>query len=229
MERILALFEFLLSDKGQEFCHYGIEGVDYRQDGSGYECLLDPGDESLTTVLIRKYPSDILFSGIATWGGGWEDFEENGINELRYGGACVRLARQSALWFRENTTQLERPYAFLVYPKEPSDQFSTSQAFENFVNCIIGSGDAAAMWEAYLEEMRAQGLEEYIDRQNRNYERGCRTSDLKIIGAAAPCGYFQTKHGNQGFLKWCFGHTFINPALLQSLPYFTILFLGTFL
>lgn len=171
MERILALFEFLLSDKGQEFCHYGIEGVDYRQDGSGYECLLDPGDESLTTVLIRKYPSDILFSGIATWGGGWEDFEENGINELRYGGACVRLARQSALWFRENTTQLERPYAFLVYPKEPSDQFSTSQAFENFVNCIIGSDDAAAMWEAYLEEMRAQGLEEYIDRQNRNYER----------------------------------------------------------
>ena len=171
LERILALFEFLLSSRGQEFCHYGIEGVDYRNTEDGYHCLLDTGSESLTTTLSRKYPSDILFSGIATWGGGWEDFEENGMNELRYGGACVRLARKSALWYRDNTTQLERPYAFLIYPKESTKQFSTSQAFDAFVNCIIGSGDAVSMWEDYLEEMRSLGLEEYIDRQNENYGR----------------------------------------------------------
>ena len=165
LERILALFEFLLSSRGQEFCHYAIEGVDYRNTEDGYQCLLDTGSESLTTTLSRKYPSDILFSGIATWGGGWEDFEENGMNELRYGGACVRLARKSALWYRDNTTQLERPYAFLIYPKESTKQFSTSQAFDAFVNCIIGSGDAVSMWEDYLEEMRSLGLEEYIVRQ----------------------------------------------------------------
>lgn len=169
MERILALFEFLLSEQGQEFCHYGIEGVDYRKTDDGYECLLDIGNESLTTVLYRKYPSDVLFSGgIATWGGGWEDFEENGINELRFGAANVRLARKSALWFKDNTTQLQRPYAFLIYPKEPSDLFSTSQAFDYFIKCIIGEGDAAAKWEAYLESLRAKGLEDYIDRQNKN-------------------------------------------------------------
>lgn len=171
LERILALFEFLLSGQGQQLCHYGIEGIDYRRSENGYECLLETGGESLTTVLTRKYPSNILFSGIATWGGGWEDFEENGINELRYGAACVRLARRSALWFQGNTTQLDRPYAFLIYPKEPSDQFSTSQAFDHFVRCIIGSGDPVTMWEEYLADMRAQGLEGYIDRQNRNYER----------------------------------------------------------
>lgn len=169
MERILALFEFLLSEQGQEFCHYGIEGVDYRKTDDGYECLLDIGNESLTTVLYRKYPSDVLFSGgIATWGGGWEDFQENGINELRFGAANVRLARKSALWFKENTTQLQRPYAFLIYPKEPSDLFSTSQAFDYFIKCIIGEGDAAAKWEAYLESLRAKGLDDYIDRQNKN-------------------------------------------------------------
>ena len=110
-------FSFPPGDR--EFCHYGIEGVDYRNTEDGYQCLLDTGSESLTTTLSRKYPSDILFSGIATWGGGWEDFEENGMNELRYGGACVRLARKSALWYRDNTTQLERPYAFLIYQKNP--------------------------------------------------------------------------------------------------------------
>lgn len=168
LERILALFEFLLSEQGQEFCHYGIEGIDYRRTADGrYECLLDIGSESLTTVLNRKYPSSVLFSGIATWGGGWEDFEENGMNELRYGGACVRLARKSALWFQENTTQLQRPYAFLIYPKEPSDLFSTSQAFEHFVKCVIGEGDAVTRWDAYLESLRTRGLEQYIDRQNQ--------------------------------------------------------------
>ena len=85
--------------------------------------------------------------------------------------ARVRLARKSALWYRDNTTQLERPYAFLIYPKESTKQFSTSQAFDAFVNCIIGSGDAVSMWEDYLEEMRSLGLEEYIDRQNENYGR----------------------------------------------------------
>lgn len=172
VERILALFEFLLSDKGQEMCRYGIEGVDYRklEDGS-YTCLLDTGDQSLTTVLLEKYPSFTMFSGIATWGGGWEDFEENELNYLRYGETSTRLGRKSALWFRDNTTQLSRPYAFLFFPKEPTNQFSTSQAFESFVNCIIGSGDAVKMWERSMKDMRNQGLEEYIDSQNENYQK----------------------------------------------------------
>lgn len=48
-------------------------------------CLLDTKGESLTTALARKYPSSILFSGIATWGGSWKDFEVNDMNTLRYG------------------------------------------------------------------------------------------------------------------------------------------------
>lgn len=173
-QRILAIFEFLLSEEGQMLCHYGLEGVDYRkrEDGS-YECLLEiSGDESLATALMYKYPSFHLFSGIATWGGGWTDFEENELNYLRYGADCVRLARKSALWFAQNTTQLTRPYAFLIFPKEPTDLFSTSQAFDAFIHCIIGNGDPVRMWESAIREMEDKGLEEYIDRQNTNfYER----------------------------------------------------------
>lgn len=169
-ERILALFEFLLSDQGQEMCRYGIEGIDYRklEDGSCI-CLLETGDQSLTTVLQQKYPSFTMFAGIASWGGGWEDFELNELNYLRYGEFSTKLGRKSALWFRDNTTQLIRPYAFLNFPKEPSNQFSTSQAFEAFLNCIIGSEDAVVMWEQTMEDMKAQGLDQYIDRQNKNY------------------------------------------------------------
>lgn len=170
VERILALFEFLLSDQGQEMCRYGLEGVDYRklEDGSRI-CLLETGDQSLTTVLQKKYPSFTMFAGIATWGGGWETFELNELNYLCYGEFSTKLGRKSALWFKDNTTQLIRPYAFLNFPKEPSNKFSTSQAFEAFLNCIIGSENAVKMWEQAMEDMKDQGLDQYIARQNENY------------------------------------------------------------
>lgn len=176
MERILALFEFLLSDEGQQFCHYGIEGEDYiRTDGDDYECLLNLGTEdggtmSLSTALAQKYPSSTLFVNLATWDiCDWNSLKVNKLNSLLYGEPCMELGYKSAVWFRDNTTQLERPYDFLNFPKEATDQFSTNQAFEAFVNCIIGKQDAVAMWEAFLEEMRENGLEEYIDRQNESY------------------------------------------------------------
>ncbi|MDO4284683.1 MAG: extracellular solute-binding protein [Eubacteriales bacterium] len=170
VERILALFEYLLSEEGQNLCHYGLEGVDYEREADGsLTCLLDTEGTDLTSVLMEKYPSIILFNGIASWGGGWSDFEVNEINALRYGESAVRLASQSAAWNRDNTTQISRPYAFLNAPKEPTDQFSTSAAFSAFVRCIIGNDDPAQMWEDVLEEMRAGGLEEYIDRQNESY------------------------------------------------------------
>ncbi len=166
-ERILALFEFLLSDRGIEICRYGIPDVDYEKDGNGdYRCLWDSGDMGLISALNQKYPSLALFSDIATWDGGWIDFEPNEINQLRFGEDVMRLSYKDALWARDHSTQLERPYDFLCFPKEPSELFSTAQAFQAFVRCIIGGEDPLEMWDQVLDEMRAQGLEEYIDRQN---------------------------------------------------------------
>lgn len=165
-ERILALLEFLLSEEGQKMCHYGLEGTDYIEKDGQYQCLLEVQDENLITILTRKYPSLALFSGIATWGGGWDDFEINEMNDLRYGHFNTILARESAIWSRDNTIQIERPYDFLLFPKEATDQFSTSQAMDIFIKCIIGKEDALAQWDKALEDMREQGLDAYIHRQN---------------------------------------------------------------
>ena len=173
-DRILSLFEYLLSDEGQMLCHFGIEGEDYEllEDGST-ECLLDVGEGSLNAYLNKKYPSTLLFSSLAAWSGawdsGWGDFEETELNFLRYGENSVRLGRKSALWYRDNTTQLTRPVDFLLYPKEATDQFSTYEALDAFINCIIGSGNPVVMWNAALDKMYENGLDEYIDRQNEAY------------------------------------------------------------
>lgn len=157
---------------GQDFCHYGLEGIDYEKDKDGnYSCLPDTKGESLTTALARKYPSSILFSGIATWGGSWKDFEVNDMNTLRYGKFATILASESANYCKEHTTQVSRPYAFMSYPKEPTEEFSTSNAFKQFISCIIGNDDAVDMWENVLKQMRSDGLDEYIQRQNENFAK----------------------------------------------------------
>jgi len=171
-ERILALFEFLLSPQGQELYRYGLENIDYRHTENGEcECLLALGNESLRAVLLKKYPSISLFATLASWDCSWKDFEENSLSIYTYGEDCVRLASESIRWQQENTVQLERPYDFLIYPKEPSDLFGTVQAFDEFIKCIIGTEDPIEMWHAALERMYRQGLEEYIDRQNDNYRK----------------------------------------------------------
>ena len=110
-----------------------------------------------------------MFSNIATWGGSWKDFEVNDMNTLRYGKFATILASESANYCKEHTTQVSRPYAFMSYPKEPTEEFSTSNAFKQFISCIIGNDDAVDMWENVLTQMRSDGLDEYIQRQNENF------------------------------------------------------------
>ncbi|MDL2300949.1 hypothetical protein LJC58_01190 [Lachnospiraceae bacterium OttesenSCG-928-D06] len=170
VERILSLFEFLLSEEGIRMGSYGLEGIDYvKQEDGTYECLLNTEGEGLATVLCRKYPSIAMFNAIASWGGGWEDFEVNELNNLRYGKACVELGRKSALWNQANTVPLTRSYAFLLTPKESTDIFSTANALEAMINCIIGTEDPIIMWDNYLNQLYDNGFSDYIQRQNDSY------------------------------------------------------------
>lgn len=171
LSRILSLYDYLLSDEGLLLTRYGLEGVDYTVDADGtYTCLADVDGAALSSYLEDAYPSIALFSGLATWGGSDIDFEINDMNSLRYGEACVALAKKDVDWNRAHNTQVSRPEEFLIFPKEASEEFSTANAFDAFIKCVVGDEDPLAMWDAVIKQFRADGLEEYIDRQNRNYK-----------------------------------------------------------
>ena len=88
---------------------YGLENVDYKIDSSGnYTCLLDTSKTSLLTLLENKYPSIVLFSGLATWGGSDDDFELNEMNFARYGKHCVTLANKDVTWNKEHATLISQ-------------------------------------------------------------------------------------------------------------------------
>lgn len=171
LERILCLYEYLLSDEGTQLYRYGLEGEDYSYDENGdYQCLLALDNGSLISAFQKKYPSSILFAGITTWGGNWSDFDVNEMNSLRYGRHCIELAAKDVLWNQENTVQLTRPYRFILNHKEPSNTFSTSNMFNDFITVILGEEDPLKMWDEILARYESQGLSAYIERQNEMYQ-----------------------------------------------------------
>ena len=123
----------------------------------------------MSSQLKAKYPSIELFGSLATWGGTFDDFVPGGMNYHLCDKSCVDLAYRDLIWNKENATMVTRPERFLITPKEPSEIFSTGNAFSTFIKCIVGFDDALVMWEEAIGQMKAAGLEEYIDRQNKIY------------------------------------------------------------
>ncbi|NLM09452.1 MAG: extracellular solute-binding protein [Clostridiaceae bacterium] len=170
MERILYLFDYLLSEEGYALIRYGLEGVDYIIQDGKYHCLLeDISEGSLVKTLENKYPSLTLFPSLASWGGDRTDFEPNEINYLRYGKYATDISYQSLLWNEENTIPVERNFDCLLMPKEPSDMFSTQAVLDDLTRIIIGKGDPIQMWESQLERYYQEGIADYIQRHNEAY------------------------------------------------------------
>lgn len=169
IERVLYLYNYLLSVEGTNLVKYGIEGVDYEKINGEYKSLLDTDGTSLLTVLHKKYPSLLLFANIASWGGIWDDFDDNELNDLRYGEYAMELARKDLLWNVDNTIQIDRPYDFLLMPKESTEYFNTETVINDFTRVIIGTEDPLIMWDSIVSGYFKNGLETYISRQNEKY------------------------------------------------------------
>ena len=138
MERLLYLYEYLLSEEGLNLVKYGIQGVDYEKQNNNYHCLLDTKEAGLSTLLQQKYPSLLLFANIASWGGTWDDFDNNELNTLRYGKYPLKLARKDLMWNIKNTKQVERPFDFFLMPKDTTEYFNTETVKDDFTRVIIG-------------------------------------------------------------------------------------------
>ncbi|MGN0746987.1 MAG: hypothetical protein ACI4ML_09965 [Aristaeellaceae bacterium] len=178
LDRILRLFDYLLSDEGVFMGKYGLEGIDYRwnEDGS-CTLLLEAETGTLRDELNSKYPSMTLFAGLATWGGSDQDFELTEMNFIRYGESSVVLASRSVSQAREQAVPVQRPERFMISPKESSELFSTATAFQAFVKVILGEEDPLVMWDGVIRQMRQNGIEDYIQRQNDQYRLSLSPSD----------------------------------------------------
>ncbi len=170
MERILYLMEFLLSEEGMALVKYGLEGVDYTYEDGTYHCLLDVEEGSLVATLQEKYPSLLLFTSLASWGGDRSDFTPSEMTNLRYGETAVSMAEQALDWNEQNTIPILRANDFMLIPKDQTDLFNAENIENDFIRVIIGTDDPLTMWNDILDNYYASGLSDYLEAQNAKFK-----------------------------------------------------------
>jgi len=155
LDRILDLFEYLMSPETLDLFHYGIEGETFQFNAAGEKELIFTS-EGETKLTLANYPSVILNS-LAHW-----DFDY---------AADPNVPNDNMPGIREFTADFrERNNAFAVKQNLVPRMVSTPakddlqiDVGDKFMQIIIGDRDVEAMFADFQAECRNLGVEAAID------------------------------------------------------------------
>ena len=148
MDRILQIYDWLLSPEFDILLAHGLEGVDYILEGDTY-CALDTSQPSP----MAKYPSLTLFSTLAEWNQD-KQYELTEANIKRFGEENIRYAQELLQWYKENTIRV--PYndeiKFMSLPYK--NNLVNNYVIQNkMLGIIFGEEPAVTAWPKALEEL----------------------------------------------------------------------------
>lgn len=156
MEKILQLYDFLVSKEGQMLINWGIENVDYEmKDGKAVSLLTD-------TSLGTKYPSTGILNGLASWGQSRtnRDYPTSAPTE-EYRDGDFDLYEQAVA-----TGELPAFDMRITYMSTPlKDRFIIYQA-DDLMAVMMGSEPVEKMVEDLLKSYKDKGLDAMIQEVN---------------------------------------------------------------
>lgn len=156
LDRILALYDYLLSVEGYRFSHFGIEGVSYRAEEDGSIVLLTKEPPS------ALYPSIAMMGSLVSWNSGIQQETEGSLvvpqkyreeDEKR-----VERARECRI------PAYEYECSMIASRMEDSFSIDTNRIFQQIV---LGTEPEEEIWAEIIEEYKEEGLMETIEEVNR--------------------------------------------------------------
>jgi putative aldouronate transport system substrate-binding protein len=168
MDRILKLYDYLLSNEGKTSIRFGLEEKDYIKEGNSIKVTRPKDEKTGRAVAISNlYPSiPAVFGGLASWGGAYEEFEVNEINKANYPADILKMANDEINWNLNNTKPMPRPYDILTMFTPAKAKFDSINIMNDVTRVIIGKEDPLVMWDRILKEYEAKGLLEAIEEVN---------------------------------------------------------------
>lgn len=167
MERILELYDELLSPEGQIHLKLGLEGKDYKMEDGKLEIMRPREAKTGKWVAVTDiYPSVNLFGALASWGGeSMEDLKPNAVNSACYDEDILEMAFQELQWNLANTKPISRPYE--IYSLNTvNSKFSAAYIMDDVTRVILGKEDPVEMWREVVKKYEAEGLKEAIEEVN---------------------------------------------------------------
>lgn len=153
MDRILMLYDFLLSDEGYMLCKYGIEGESYEIIDGELVADIEARDE--------KYPSCTMLQSLGSW-----------IHELPNG---MMNDRGEYDWYKEwlpSYVAQAEAVDMSHYSVEAKAEFIqmesdfTFKPTDDMLRIMMGKDSVETMWNTILDEYRAAGVEDVIAQVN---------------------------------------------------------------
>ena len=158
LERLLAIYDYLLSDEGNALRYWGIEGEDYSVNEDGSFTKLH--DEALRT----KYPSIFIQN--------WPSWDHDFLMDVEKGDPAISTeVKEMALAAREASNAAYDPETSKI--DTLAGYISTEEKMEfmfdydaELVSIITGTEDVEAMYDAFVAKAYDIGVQEVIDSVN---------------------------------------------------------------
>ncbi|WJH36661.1 hypothetical protein N6H14_13540 [Paenibacillus sp. CC-CFT747] len=171
MDRILQIYNWLLSDEFMTFKRYGFEGKDYKKEGDKFVITRDQDSSGKYKSLGSLYPSfGGLFGALAAWGQ-WLEMEDNPVNKVNYGEQLWSLSNNM---YKSSVASLKPvPSNFkveLLYTPAKA-KLSAVNPTEDIIKVILGKEDPAAMWDTIVKGYNGKGLQQAIKEVNEEVQK----------------------------------------------------------
>ncbi|WP_274653828.1 extracellular solute-binding protein [Paenibacillus humicola] len=161
LDRILRIYDWLLSPQGQELFNYGIEGKDYTKSGDTVT-VTRPKDASGHYVdLKQEYPSMDVISQLAMWRNA-ASLEDTPANRAAFGDKEVQFVQDELNWQMKNAKPIPTAFDIFTMSTPAKDKLSAINFDDDFTRMILSKEDPVQMWHQIVKGYDGKGLQQAI-------------------------------------------------------------------
>ncbi len=165
LERILMIYEYLLSDEFIEMKTYGIEGVEYKKDGDKYEILMEKNEDDMYELMTDVYPSVHVFSQLAAWNQELE-LNDNEINKALYGEPMLERVKEFLDLCETGTTPTPLNFDIKQMSTPAKDSLSAIRFMDDVIKVVLSGGDVDTEWAKVRKDYEGYNVKGAIDEVN---------------------------------------------------------------
>lgn len=155
MDRIMALYDYVLSPEGKDLLTYGIEGVDYKIE-NGKKVVIEKGS------LNEKYPASRFLKNLVAY----ETSDSYTMDNPTISNEGIRKEAVDYIdWIQKNTKVPDYDIR-LTYMSTPTKDKFTVLDHDDLLKIMLSKEPVESYWNSIVNDYKAKGLDKMIEEVN---------------------------------------------------------------
>ncbi|MCM3629547.1 extracellular solute-binding protein [Paenibacillus glycanilyticus] len=160
LDRILRIYDWLLSPEAKEMYDYGIEGKDYTKSGDQIT-ITRPKDGDNYIDLHKEYPSLDIIQALAAWRDA-SALEDSPANRVAKGDDVVDFIQGELKWQMDNAKAIPTAFDIFSMSTPAKDKLSAINFDDDFIRIVLGKDDPVKMLHDVQKSYDGKGLQDAI-------------------------------------------------------------------